>query len=128
MAGAALTGHGDLVGIQSLAPDDLRASSRPVLDWLAATGCSRVAVHFDVDTVDSNEIGLGLVPGGLTSSQVRRLVADVDQAAEVVGLTTAEFIPRQDMHLKRPASTSVPKTDRQVDHLSRRVAGRPSQR
>ncbi|MCG0283634.1 hypothetical protein [Streptomyces sp. PSAA01] len=30
-------------GIQSFAPDDLRASSRPVLDWLAATGCSRVA-------------------------------------------------------------------------------------
>jgi arginase len=38
-----------------------------------------VAIHFDVDTVDSNEIvlGLGAVPEGLTSPQVRRIVADV---------------------------------------------------
>jgi arginase len=28
-------------GIQSFGPDELRASSQPVLDWLAATGCSR---------------------------------------------------------------------------------------
>lgn len=57
--------------------------------------------HFDVDTVDSNEVGLGLgfVPGGLTSSEVRRVVADVDHAADVIGLTIAEFIPRQVMHL-----------------------------
>jgi len=68
-----------------------------------ADGCSRVAVHFDVDTVDSDEIvlGLGAEPNGLTSAQVRRVVADVQQAAEVVGFTIAEFIPRQVMHLQR---------------------------
>ena len=43
-------------GIRSFIPDDLRHSSQPVLDWLAATGCTWVAIHFDVDTVDSNEI------------------------------------------------------------------------
>ncbi|MFD7480188.1 hypothetical protein ACFV8Z_51125 [Streptomyces sp. NPDC059837] len=32
---------------------------------------------------------------------VRRIVADIDQAADVVGLTIAEFIPRQDMHLQQ---------------------------
>ena len=36
--------------------------SKPLLEWLARTGCTRVAVHFDVDTVDSNEIVLGLDP------------------------------------------------------------------
>jgi arginase len=72
-----------------------------LLEWLAATGCSRVAVHFD--TVDSDEIvlGLGAVPGGLTNSQVRRLIADVSGAADVVGLTIAEFFPRQVMHLQQ---------------------------
>jgi arginase len=90
-------------GIRSFGPDELRESTRPLLDWLVATGCSRVAVHFDVDAVDGDEIvlGLGLEPGGLTSAEVRRIVADVDGAADVVGFTIAEFIPRQVMHLRQ---------------------------
>ena len=56
-------------GIRSFTPDELRQSSQPLLNWLVATGCSRVAIHLDVDTVDSNEIvlGLGAVPDGLPS-------------------------------------------------------------
>jgi arginase len=71
-----------------------------LLDWLDATGCSRVANHFELDTVDSDEpvLGLGAVPGGLTSSQVRRLVADVSGAVDVCRLTIAEFFPRQVRH------------------------------
>jgi arginase len=90
-------------GIRSFAPDELRGSTRPLLDWIAATGCSRVAVHFDVDAVDGNEIvlGLGVEPGGLTGAEVRRIVADVDGAVDVVGFTLAEFIPRQVMHLRQ---------------------------
>jgi hypothetical protein len=63
----------------------------------------RVAIHFDVDTIDSNEIvlGLGAVPHGLTSQQVRRIVADVTNSADVVALTIAEFFPRQVMHLQQ---------------------------
>jgi arginase len=87
-------------GIQTFGPDELRESTRPLLTWLAGTGCSRVAIHFDVDTVDSNEIvlGLGAVPDGLSSRQVRRIVADISAAADVVALTIAEFFPRQVMH------------------------------
>ncbi|WPB95932.1 arginase family protein [Streptomyces malaysiensis] len=90
-------------GIQSFAPDQLRTSTEPLLDWLAATGCSRVAIHFDVDTVDSNEVllGLGPEPDGLTGSEVDRIVSDITAAADVVALTIAEFIPRQVMHLQR---------------------------
>lgn len=90
-------------GIRSFGPNDLRESTRPVLDWIAATGCSRVAIHFDVDTIDSNEIvlGLGQEPDGLTSTETRRIVADIDQRLDVVGLTVAEFIPRQVMHLQQ---------------------------
>ena len=88
---------------RSFSPDDLRTTTQPRLDWLAATGCSRVAIHFDVDTVDSNEIvlGLGAEPGGLTSAQVRRIVHDIESSADVVGLTVAEFIPRQVIHLQQ---------------------------
>lgn len=42
-------------GIRSFSPGDLRQSSEPVLGWLAAIGCTRVAIHFDVDTIDSDE-------------------------------------------------------------------------
>jgi arginase len=90
-------------GIQSFGPDELRQSTRPLLDWIAATGCLRLAIHFDVDAVDSNEIvlGLGMEPDGLTSTEVRRIVADIDGAVDVVGFTIAEFIPRQVMHLRQ---------------------------
>ncbi|MEV7869606.1 hypothetical protein AB0P17_26750 [Streptomyces sp. NPDC088124] len=62
--------------IQTFSPDEPRASSRPLLDWLASTGCSRVALHFAVDAVDGDEIvlGLGADPDGLTSSEVRRVM------------------------------------------------------
>jgi arginase len=90
-------------GIRSFRPDSLHLSSQPLLDWLQASGCSRVAIHFDVDVVDSNEIvfGLGAEPDGLTSTEVRRLVADVSAVAHVVGLTIAEFIPRQVIRLQQ---------------------------
>ena len=90
-------------GIRSFGPDELRESAQPLLDWLAATGCSRVALHFDVDAVDSNEVVFGLAkePDGLTGAEVRRIVTGVGGAADVVGFTVAEFIPRQVMHLRQ---------------------------
>lgn len=88
-------------GITAFAPDDLRKSSRRLLEWLAGTGCSRVAIHFDVDVVDSNDVVLGLAaaPGGLSGQQARRVVEDIGSVADVVGLTIAEFMPRQVMRL-----------------------------
>src|SRR5215472_2450088 len=90
-------------GISSFRPDELHLSSQPLLDWRKRVGCSRVAIHFDVDVVDSNEIvfGLGAEPDGLTSNEVRRLVADVSAVADVVGLTIAEFVPRQVIRLQQ---------------------------
>jgi arginase len=90
-------------GIKSFPPDDLHQSTQPLVDWLKASGCSRIAIHFDVDVVDSNEIifGLGAEPNGLTSDEARRIVADVRAVADVVGLTISEFIPRQVIRLQR---------------------------
>jgi arginase len=62
-----------------------------------------VAIHFDVDTIDSNEIllGLGAERGGLSSAQVRRIGSDVRAAVDVVGFTIAEYFPRQVMHMQK---------------------------
>ena len=86
----------DSWGLTPFGPDELRTDSDPLLAWLTSTGCNKLAIHFDVDTVDSDEIALGLgkVPGGLTRAQVKRVVADLSAATDVVGLTVAEFIPR----------------------------------
>jgi hypothetical protein len=43
---------------------------------------------------DHDQRGEGVtLPGGLTSAQVRRIVADIDAGSDVVGPTIAEFIP-----------------------------------
>jgi arginase len=90
-------------GISTFSPEDLRTHSDRLLAWLAATGCTKVAIHLDVDVIDSDEVilGLGVEPGGLTTTQVRRLLADVAAAADVVGITIAEYIPRQVLQLRR---------------------------
>ena len=46
-------------------------------------------------------LGLGAEPNGLTSAQAWRIVGDIDQTVDVVGLTIAEFIPREVMHLQQ---------------------------
>lgn len=87
--------------LATFAPNELRSSSTPLLDWFRSTGASKLAIHFDVDTIDCNEmtLGLGAVPGGLRSAEVRRLVADLAGVGDVVGLTVAEFIPRNLLQL-----------------------------
>jgi arginase len=84
-------------GLTAFGPEDLRGSSAPLIDWFRSTGASRLAIHLDVDTIDSSELplGLGLIPGGLSAAQTHRLVADLGGAADVVGLTIAEFLPRR---------------------------------
>ncbi|HMQ66994.1 MAG TPA: hypothetical protein PJ992_11940 [Arachnia sp.] len=83
-------------------PDTLRDDSAALLEWLRGTGASKVLIHFDVDTIDADEVhlGLGYDVGGLTSAQARRVVADIDGAADVVALSIAEFFPRQVIHLR----------------------------
>lgn len=89
-------------GLPVFTPDDLRGSSARLLEWVAGTGATKLAIHLDVDVVDSDEValGLGMVPGGLTRADVRRIVADLTAAADVVGLTVAEFIPRDVLALR----------------------------
>jgi arginase len=89
-------------GLTVFSPDTLRTDTASLLEWLRGTGASKVAIHFDVDTIDADEVqlGLGFDRGGLTSAQARRIVANVDGHADVVGFTVAEYVPRQVIHLQ----------------------------
>lgn len=95
-------GHVEEWGIAAFSPDDLRDSSAGLVAWLQQTGATKVAIHLDVDTVDSDEVALGLgkEPGGLSRGQVRRVIADLGEVADVVALTIAEFIPRDVLALQ----------------------------
>jgi len=89
-------------GLSAFSPDHLRHTTAPLLEWLAATGAGKVAIHLDVDTIDSDEVvlGLGKVPGGLSRAQVHRVIDDLGAQADVVAMTIAEYIPRQVMALQ----------------------------
>lgn len=84
-------------GIQSFSADDLNKGTETLLAWLKSTGCSKVAVHLDLDVVDSKDIvlGLGMEPDGLSREALIRTVADLTTTAQLVGVTVAEYVPRQ---------------------------------
>lgn len=99
------------VGLHSWTPDDYpnlaawgietfdpQASSDPstIIAALRARGVHNIAIHFDVDTIDAQEIvlGLGAETGGLRSEQVKELLEALQKEFSLVGLTIAEFIPR----------------------------------
>lgn len=93
-------------GLHAFSPQDLSEDSSPLLEWLASTGCGRVAIHLDVDTVDTADgeqvrLGLGLERSGLSLSQANRVMRDLDAVADVVGLTIAEYVPLQVVALAR---------------------------
>ena len=103
MTGPTLPAIADEWGLTVFDPDALRSDTAPLVDWLHRSGATKAAIHFDVDTIDANEIqlGQGADLGGLTSIQARRVVADIDGVVEVVALTIAEYVPRQVMHLQQ---------------------------
>lgn len=76
-------------GLSVFSPEALRQDSTSLLEWLRKTGASKVAIHFDVDTIDADEVqlGLGYDRGGLTTEQAHRVVADVEGQAEVVAFS-----------------------------------------
>ncbi|NIG55633.1 arginase family protein [Chitinophaga sp. Cy-1792] len=90
------------LGIKGLAPAAVAGSSAPVLDWLKATGKSKVLIHFDLDVLDPKEIiaAVGTDPEGLKINEVIRIIRDIAAAYDVVGLTVAEHMPRVAIKLR----------------------------
>ncbi len=90
------------LGIGGLSPADVAHDSSRVLDWLRSTGARRVAIHLDLDAVESSELGNATVlePGGFRLTQLIRLLGDVSEGATVVGFTVADHLPRTEILLR----------------------------
>lgn len=89
-------------GIKHLTPEDIRANSNAVHEWLESCGASKVVIHFDMDVLDPAEIiaAVGVVPNGMKIGEVVKVINDISREKEIVGLTVAEAMPRTAMRIK----------------------------
>ncbi|MDR2982255.1 MAG: arginase family protein [Puniceicoccales bacterium] len=90
------------LGIKSLSSAAVAENSSTVLDWLRDTGVSKVVIHFDLDVLDPAEIiaGVGVDPDGMKISEVVRVINDISEEYDIVGLTVAEPMPRLAIKIK----------------------------
>lgn len=102
------------LGLKHAGPAQLAESSQPVMDWFAATGAKHLAVHLDLDVLDpavfrallfanpDTHAGTfdGVSQGAMTIEQVVRLLGEVAQIADIVGLGITEHLPWDALAMK----------------------------
>ena len=84
------------LGIVGVSSTEVADNSSVILEWLKNTGVSKVVVHFDLDVLDPAEIiaGVGVEPNGMKIKEVVRVINDIAETYDLVGLTIAEPMPR----------------------------------
>lgn len=89
-------------GIQHLTPEEVATDSNAIKAWLKLCGASKVVVHFDMDVLDPAEIiaAVGVVPNGMKIAEVVRVINDIAEEKEIVGLTVAEPMPRTAIRIR----------------------------
>lgn len=90
------------MNLKGISPEELRQNNASVLNWIKSTGCSKVAVHFDLDVIDPNEMiaGVGIEPNGMKIEEVMNLINEINDSYDLVGLTVAEPMPKIAIKLK----------------------------
>lgn len=88
-------------GLESLAPKQAE-DSKNVMQWLEKVGAKKVVIHLDLDVLDPKELYAAVGnTGQMSIEQVSRIIQDVTQKYDVVGLSVAEHFPRLHIKLKR---------------------------
>ena len=92
-------------------PEELRESSQPVIDWIKKNGYSKMIVHWDLDVLSPADFrsllvnepheNPGFVAGDMRIEEVTRLIKDISEAAEIVGLGITEFLPWDEIRLRK---------------------------
>lgn len=101
------------LGLRYVTPQQLMSDSHLVEDWLKERGLKHLAIHFDLDVLTPTDYrsilpadptsrieDFGAAVGDLRLDQVLRFLMDMDQAADVVGLTLAEHMPWDAIRLR----------------------------
>lgn len=103
--------------VQRLTPKQLREAPNALSDWVRGHGFKQVAVHFDLDALSptafrsiypaepgTNPAYFPAAVGQLTLSEVANLLTQLDQSAELVGLTVAEHMAWDALNLRQSLS------------------------
>lgn len=83
-------------GIKHLTSEDVRENSDKITQWIKQTGAKHILIHFDMDVLDPAEVipAVGVVPDGMKINETVRVINDITDNFDVVGLTIAEPMPR----------------------------------
>lgn len=90
--------------LEFLTDKDIREDSKKILDWIKSNDLKQILIHFDVDVLDpkdfrsqlTNKPDFGPITfalGTLTLDRVFEILREVQNEAQIVGLTIAEFLP-----------------------------------
>ena len=104
----------DRLGLRTAGPEELADTSEPVLEWLKSTGAKHLAIHLDLDVLDPRLFrsllfsnpdpsvpSVDTYPSGrMTMEHVVRLLADVSEVVDVVGLGITEHLPWDSLALR----------------------------
>ncbi len=100
------------LGLARVPSDDVLPGSAPVVAWLRANAIEHLAIHLDLDVLDPQlfrsllfnnpdcDTPVDAAQGRLSFPQVTGLIADAAAHANVVGMTIAEHMPWDAIHLK----------------------------
>ncbi|MFC8501293.1 arginase family protein [Pedococcus sp. NPDC057267] len=89
-------------GLQLVPPAAEENFTNRVLEWLHITGARHVAVHFDLDVINSDEHSFGMAweKDGISKATALNTIARIASDFDLVGLTVAEFVPREAVALQ----------------------------
>ena len=90
-------------GMKHLSSEEVSKNSDKIIEWIKQIGAKHILIHFDMDVLEPNEIiaAVGVVPNGMKIAEVVRVINDINNNFDVVGLTVAEPMPRTAIRLKK---------------------------
>ncbi|EMC50910.1 arginase family protein [Streptococcus mutans] len=98
-------------------PEDLNTDSQKILDWIADEKIEVLAVHFDLDVLSprdfrsiypaepyTNVADFPAAVGELTLKKVVSILNELEEVVDLVGLSLAEYLPWDALHLRTALS------------------------
>ena len=93
-------------------PETLAENSSPILEWLEAEKIEKLAIHFDLDVLSPEDFrsiypaepylkSFDAAIGKMTLSQIGRILTDVSELSEIVGLSITERLPWDAIRLRK---------------------------
>lgn len=103
------------LGLRSVSPTQIaKKGSEAVLEWFESTGAKHLAIHLDLDVLDPKLFRSllfanphcaadsfdGVAQGALSIEQVLKVLSDIAEKADIVGLGITEHLPWDALALK----------------------------